>query len=336
MKIWLTIEPNAVFFFFTHSAIAVGERFESILKVVWGCWADAGVFRHTFRGVWTGQLVLRNSHQLGRFDLWLPWWRGPSPSRKGGGWFWTLHKRDKGAGHAAVGVGGFPGAGCNTQALEEVWWPSSLQMELLNFRQSDWANFRLHFSICLIFQEHQDQKNVVPTCVRGHRTVPANKKITLHFEKLPFTHYTLSHDDDKQPAIELSCPGSWQHSQAVEWLRMAVAVRLNNVQWTSMLLKPIKGQNLAFQLWQQMKFPRIWKDCWWWSWWPESCVDRWRSHNRNSGVALARRSSTRASWDQSWHWSARSVFLLRSLEAGHWQLLVDATIQSSGVRMKMF
>ena len=100
---------------------------------------------------------------------------------------------------------------------------------------------------------------------------------------------------------------------------MAVAVRLNNVQWTSMLLKPIKGQNLTFQLWQQMKFPRIWKDWWWWSWWPESCVDLWRSHNRNSGAALARRSSTRASWDQSWHWSARSVFLLRSLEAGHWQ-----------------
>ena len=145
------------FYFFTHSAIAVGERFESILKVVWGCWADAGVFRHTFRGVWTGQLVLRNSHQLGRFDLWSPWWRGPSPSHKGGGWFWTLHKRDKGAGHAAVGVGGFPGAGCNTQALEEVWWRSSLQMELLNFR--------LHFSICLIFQEHQYQNFLsLPVC----------------------------------------------------------------------------------------------------------------------------------------------------------------------------
>ena len=121
---------SLVFLLFTHSAVAVGQGFESILKVVWGCWTDAGVFRHTFRGVWTGQLVLRNSHQLGRFDLWSPWWRGPSPSHKGGGWFWTLHKRDKGAGHAAVGVGGFPGAGCNTQALEEVSWPSSLQMEL--------------------------------------------------------------------------------------------------------------------------------------------------------------------------------------------------------------
>ena len=58
----------------TYSAIAICQRFESILMVVWGCRTGARIFRHTLRGVQsTRQLVLRatnmSSFRLTSFPL---------------------------------------------------------------------------------------------------------------------------------------------------------------------------------------------------------------------------------------------------------------------------